>query len=75
MGPFYHSPVEEESGNDKNCSPKISTTTIANAVTMEIIEQTYHKMLQDKKSKSNSINNIKFPLIAQGNNANGLPIT
>ena len=38
MGPFYQSPSEEESGNDKNCSPNISTTTSANAVTMESIE-------------------------------------
>ena len=43
MGPFYQYPPEEESGNDKIRSPIISTTTSANAVTMEIIEQMFHK--------------------------------
>ena len=47
MGPFYQSPSEEESGNDKNRYPNISTTTSANAVTMERIEQMFHKMFQD----------------------------
>ena len=63
MGPLYQSPFEEESGNNKNCYPKISTTTSANAVTMEIIEQMLHKMFQDKNLKPNSRNNNKFPLI------------
>ena len=48
MVPLYHSPSEEESGNGKKCSPKVSTTTSANAVTMESIEQMFHKMFQDK---------------------------
>ena len=47
MGTFYQSPYEEESGNDKNCSPNISTTTSANAVTMESIEQMLHNKFQD----------------------------
>ena len=74
MVPLYQSPSEEESGNDKNCSPNISTTTSANAVTMESIEQMLHKMFQDSNSESNSRNNNKAPLIAQGHDANGLPI-
>ena len=48
MGTFYQSPSEEESGNDKNCSPNISTTTSANSVNMESIEQMFHRMFQDK---------------------------
>ena len=51
MGPFYQFPSEEESGNDKNCSPNISTTTSVNAVTMENIEQIFQKIFQDKNSK------------------------
>ena len=51
MGPFYQYPYEEESGNDKNCSPNISTTTSANAVTMGSIEQILHKMFHDNNSK------------------------
>ena len=43
MGPSYQSPYEEESGNEEKCSPIISTTTSANAVTMENIEQMLHK--------------------------------
>ena len=39
MGLFYQSPYEEELFNDKNCSHNISTTTSANAVTMESIEK------------------------------------
>ena len=38
MGPFYQFPSEEESGNDKDCYPNISTTTSSNAFTMESIE-------------------------------------
>ena len=37
LGPLYQSLSKEESGNEKNCSPNISTTTSANVVTMEII--------------------------------------
>ena len=75
MGPLYHSPYEEESGNDKNCSLNISTTTSANAVIMESIEQKFHKKIQDKNSKSNVRNNNKSPLVAQGYYVNGIPIT
>ena len=75
MGPFYQSPSEEESYNDKNCSPNISTTTSANAVTMESIEQMLHNCFQDNNSKSNFRNNNKAPLISQGHDVNGLPIT
>ena len=75
MGTFYHSPSGEESVNDKNCSPNISTTTSANAVTMESIEQMLHHFFQYKNSKSNSINNNKSPLISQGYDTNGIPIT
>ena len=74
MVPFYHSPSEEESGNDKNCYLIISTTTSANAVTMESIEKMFHKIFQDNNSKSNSRNNNKNSLIAQGHDGNGLPI-
>ena len=38
IGPFNHSPSEKESVNDKTCPQNISTTTSANAVTMENIE-------------------------------------
>ena len=48
MWPFYKSPSEEESGNDKNCSPNISTTTSANAFTMENIEQMIQKCSKTK---------------------------
>ena len=75
MVPFYQSLSEEESENDKNCSPNISTTTSANTVTMESIEQMLHNCFQDNNSKSNSRNNNKAPLVAQGHGANGLPIT
>ena len=53
MGPLYQSPSEEESGNDKKCSPNISTTTSANSVTLESIEKMFHKMFQYNNSKSN----------------------
>ena len=72
---FYQSPSGEESGNEKNYSPNISTTISANAVTMESIEQMFHKMFQDNNSKSNGRNSNKAPLIAQGRDTNGLPIT
>ena len=49
--PFYQSPSEEESDNDKNCSPNLSTTTSANSFTMESIEQMLHKIFQDNNSK------------------------
>ena len=52
MGPFCQSSSEKESVNDKNCSPNISTTTSANSVTMERIEQIFHKMFQYNNSKS-----------------------
>ena len=75
MGPFYQYPSEEELGNYKTNSPKISTTTSNNAVTMESIEQMLHKKIQDKNSKSNIRNNNKSPFIAQRQDANVLPIT
>ena len=75
MGPLYKSPSEEESGNEKNCSPNISTTTRANLVTMESIENFLHKMFQDENSKSNSRNRNKSPLIAQGHDVDDIPIT
>ena len=75
MRPFYHSPCEEKSGNEKNCSPNISTATSANAVTMESIEQMLHNCFQDNNSKSNSRNNNKAPLIKQVYDMNGIPIT
>ena len=48
MGLFYQYPFEEESGNNKTCSPNNYTTTSDNAVTMEGIEQMSQKMLQEK---------------------------
>ena len=75
MGPLYQSPSEEESGNDKNFSPNISTTTSDNAVTMKSIEQILHQMIQDNNSKSNRRNNNKSPFIAQRHDVNGLPTT
>ena len=75
MRPFYQYPYDDESGNNKNYSTNISTTTTAHAVTMESIEKKFHKIFQDKNSKSNIINSIKHPLIVQGHNVNGLPIT
>ena len=50
MGPFYQSPSEEESGNDKNCSSNISATTSANVFTMESIKQIFQKIIQDNNS-------------------------
>ena len=75
MRPFYPFPSEEESVNDKTCSCNISTTTSANAVTMENIELMFQKMFHDNNSKSNSRNKNKSPLIAQGHDSNVLPTT
>ena len=75
MVPFYQSSSEEESVNDKNYSPNISTITSANAVTMESIEQMFNKIFQNNNSKSNNKNKNKYPLIAKLHDVNGLPIT
>ena len=65
MVPLYQSPSEEKSSNKKNSSPNISTTTSANVVTMERIEQMFHKIFQYKNLKSNSRNKNKAPFITQ----------
>ena len=51
------------------------TTTSANAVTMESIEQLFQKMIHYNHSISDGRNINKTPLIAQGHDSNGLPIT
>ena len=66
MGPFYNSPYEVESVNDKKCSHNISIVTSSNAVTMEIIEQMLPKILQDNNSKSDGRNNNKAPFFRKG---------
>ena len=59
MGPFYQYPPEEESDNDKKCSPNISTATGDNAVTMESIEQMIHKIFKITTQNKTSETKIK----------------
>ena len=56
-------------------SQNISTTTSDNTVTMERIEQFFHKCFQDNNYKSNGGDNNKPQLITQGHDVNVLPIT
>ena len=50
----------------KTVPPNISTTTSANAFTMESIEQMFHKMFQDNNSNQMKETTIKTHVLLNG---------